>query len=331
MSEEQKEQVKEIETKKVELIEAKDEQKIDEKQVTVETPKPEVRDYTNYDIEEFKENLIRLSSFGKQEDTYGFNLTVIGRRHVQENTVCQDYSGLSSFSSRKDARCFAVSDGHGSVPYSQDGSSIAIESLFSIIEDMLSLYPDDEVVELMNGLFFKEKLVQKWKQQVISHALSKKRITTEDVNNKSEEALVSPYGCTLLFVMQLKDTVICGNIGDGEIVLLNSENKNYKHINEEDSLDESTLSLSHLRPDFCVTKIFSVLDYDYALICTDGISKPFGYMFDGILQNINLHMKNKSIEDLLELFINLIHEDYKMLSDDMSVSFGKLYKEIEVE
>lgn len=290
---------------------------------------PLVRDYTNYNIEEFKENLVQLDTVytNTADIEVAFNLTVIGRRHVVEETVCQDNSGVSFFTSKDDLSMFAVSDGHGSVAFSQDGSRIAITCLTEIMNDMVKQYTNREVVELIKSLYFKERLISKWKDSVIKDALEQKRISKEDIQNKTDEDLVASYGCTLLFVMQIDDSIICGNIGDGEIVLLSKNNELYKHINEEDSLDESTLSMSHLRPDFMVVEVFDVKDFDYALVCTDGISKPFGYMFDGILENVVSHLNDQSVGALRDSFMSLIHGDYRMLSDDMSVSFGVFHKE----
>lgn len=329
---------KELEKELVEESKEIDEEKVTE-QVTktavteipasVETEAPVVKDYTNYNIEEFKENLVRLNAVHSSSgvDEVAFNVTVIGRRHVVEHTVCQDYSGVSFFPSNREIGLYAVSDGHGSVPFSQDGSRIAIGCLEELIKDMVERFSNREVVELIQSLYFKERLIETWKQKVISDALLQQRITKEDIETKSDEDLVASYGCTLLFTLQVGNAIICGNIGDGEIVLLNKQNEFYKHINEEDSLDESTLSMSHLRPDFLVVSVFDVRDFDYALVCTDGISKPFGYMFDGILENIVSHLSKDSVGALRDSFLSLIHGDYRMLSDDMSVAFGMFHKE----
>jgi serine/threonine protein phosphatase PrpC len=156
---------------------------------------------------------------------------IIGRSHIESNTVCQDSISISY---RREVSCVSLSDGAGSCKHSDIGSKLTSKILckaFSSKFDILFKLEDRESAQYLIDQI----------------------ITALDSKGISLQCDISQLSATAMFVAIKNDTYIAGHIGDGVIGILHSNNLSVLSQPENGEFSNSTFfvtgnnAASHLR------------------------------------------------------------------------------------
>ena len=140
-----------------------------------------------------------------------FSITQQGKRHIEKNVPCQDYSAskrieLSRFGCQ--IVIAAVADGVGSCEFSQFGSATAVQSFLNCVEynlkERISELSDENIRKLINYSF--------------NYALSQVEKEAED-----RELPFLEFDSTLTGIVYDGSTLWYGHIGDDGVVVLYSD------------------------------------------------------------------------------------------------------------
>lgn len=166
-------------------------------------------------------------------ELFVFNKTVIGQKHIDSNSICEDFS--SSFSAEDcPFRIIAVADGHGDSACfrSNLGSKFAVETIIDCFKEFAKDATDVEsylYCALANRDRHKSVLSQlavaiisKWYDKVQAD-ICRSPFIEEDFSNAGDykdfysnnEKLTHIYGTTLIACLWLKDYIILLQQGDG--------------------------------------------------------------------------------------------------------------------
>ena len=173
-----------------------------------------------------------------------FEASIIGARHVQDRSVCQD-AALSHLTD-DGMLIVAVADGHGDKKHalSHIGSQLAVTTAVELMEIALR----DVIVQSHKNTFQIQKELQlqlpkrihyEWKKRVLEE-ISKDR--TEDsteflIEEFEEENLkeqVILYGTTLLAVGLFQGHMLCFQLGDGDIFILTNREQEFEKPSADD-------------------------------------------------------------------------------------------------
>lgn len=164
-------------------------------------------------------------------NTYGIRCQ--GSSHVRDNNKpCQDSFKTMS---EDEVVIMALADGHGSAAYdlSEFGSKIAVEAA---IDELKSIYEQNcqSKYNLFSALKndFPKKIVREWKERV------EKDISERDKNFDllNKNSLYKRYGTTLMFSMITKEEIYVGQLGDGNISIVDESNNVETPIPDTDDL-----------------------------------------------------------------------------------------------
>ena len=213
--------------------------------------------------------------------TEHFNITSIGRSHVNTGKPCQDHS-LSYFDGERTV--ITTCDGHGGDVYirSQKGSRFASLAMLKTSLDTENLsfrrYSAEEIEHKIKLSVLCEwnRLVE---EDLAEHPIKKSE--TAHLNLLQIESLkanpVKAYGSTLTGAMMFGNRLVCVQLGDGGCFLLkNGEICPAFPEDEEEPVANVTYSLceedafEHLS-----ASIFDVRSVDGVLLCTDGVLAPY--------------------------------------------------------
>ncbi len=196
--------------------------------------------------------------------------SVTGASHKRKDLPCQDsfairnnqfryskadnkrnafYQGMND-----DVEIITVADGHGSssCPYSDRGSSIAVNVFCDIIAEFCYKYRDqmDDLRKYLNSesecIHLARKIDREWKQRVLKDYrrdyLKRTPILTQE-EEKKEYPIYKLFGTTLVGMVITKSFAFALQIGDGDINLI-SEHAVENIIEQEKILGVETHSLS---------------------------------------------------------------------------------------
>lgn len=140
-----------------------------------------------------------------------FSITQQGKRHIEKDVPCQDFSASKRIELSRFGCQFviaAVADGVGSCEYSQFGSATAVQSFLNCVEyNIQSKIPeisDDNILKLLKHAF--------------NYALSQVEKESED-----RELPFLEFDSTLTGVIYDGSTLWYGHIGDDGVVVLYSD------------------------------------------------------------------------------------------------------------
>lgn len=236
---------------------------------------------------------------------YVYNKSVRGFSHIENNTLCQDYSEKYL---DKEKQIITCADGHGSKIYirSDRGSRIASNIAIELLKECDY---EDLLIYKKNNNFDKLKLeiLCKWHEAVEkdleNDPLEESNLTEKEkfkINNNPHIA----YGTTLNAVMMFKDLLLCIQIGDGGMFLI----KDREIIN---ALPENDGNVANLTNSLCgddaydnlFINVFNKEDYDGVFIATDGVLAPYA-----TYQNLQ--------DNLINVIVNLIKDNAKEIVDE---------------
>jgi len=137
---------------------------------------------------------------------------VTGARHLRAERLCQDAVRV-----RATDRCaaIAVADGHGSAAKSDVGAELAVTVAIEALERFAAgLGPErSAVVRAVHAYAehpLRVQITRAWTERV-----------REDAG--AADADLAPYGSTLIFALATQTYVLLGQIGDGDILLVDPE------------------------------------------------------------------------------------------------------------
>ncbi|MGN0605115.1 MAG: PP2C family serine/threonine-protein phosphatase [Oscillospiraceae bacterium] len=215
----------------------------------------------------------------------GLNKTVIGASHVAAGTICQDWSAVKC----TDNYCLAiVADGHGSKKHfrSDIGSKAAVHAVCDTIEKLC------ENIQLFESAFMKnpEDVISKIEKKVIlcwndivNNYHQAVPVKPEESEKFTEEELAeikleSIYGSTLIAVFMTTHFCFGIQLGDGSMVLVNSDGSTVMPIEDDESCPANlTASLCNSNAHELFNNFYRIGDNPIAmLVSTDGLYTSFG-------------------------------------------------------
>lgn len=158
---------------------------------------------------------------------------VDGAIHIRQDKPCQDALFLRAQREAGENLAIAcIADGHGSgsCPHSSEGAEIAVKIAGEILHEMHRDLPAHKDIRL-------PKLLEaKWKEAI-------KKIHAESGRETAEPFPYILYGTTLLAVVAAEDFIFALQIGDGNILLIDSEGNPRPILATEETVGEDTESL----------------------------------------------------------------------------------------
>lgn len=228
-----------------------------------------------------------------------------GSSHVRDNNKsCQDYVKVKA---NKKLTIMALADGHGSSAYdlSEFGSKLAVETA---IDELRKIYTINRKSKyyLFSSLKndFPKKIVREWKARVEKDIV--KRDSSFDLTDKN--SLYKRYGTTLMFSMITKEEIFVGQIGDGNILIIdNNGNIEVPIPAANELIANETYSMTS--PDVVrLWRIYkkSLTEDSFIMMSSDGLYNSFEsdeefYKFaKSLYKNINEFGFDKAISSLPE-------------------------------
>jgi len=148
-----------------------------------------------------------------------------GATHQRSDTPCQDaYALWSGALSGTPCLIAAVADGHGNARHdrSHRGAALAVHAAIEVVCDFAFHGSSDTALAAMKHDFkahFPRKLGQRWHEAVQDDA--RKQGDIMDGEGQSLESLFPRYGTTLPVTLVVPGALLVGQIGDGDILLVN--------------------------------------------------------------------------------------------------------------
>jgi serine/threonine protein phosphatase PrpC len=148
-----------------------------------------------------------------------------GAAHERSDTPCQDaYALWSGAVSGTPCLIAAVADGHGDARHdrSHRGAALAVHVAVEVARDFAFHGSSDTALAALKHDFkehFPRKLGQRWREAVQNDA--QMQGDARDNEALSLESLFTRYGTTLLVALVVPGALLVGQIGDGDILLVN--------------------------------------------------------------------------------------------------------------
>ena len=190
-----------------------------------------------------------------------FEARRIGLGHLGKKMPCQD---ACLYAEHAHGFVIVAADGVSACPRSDLGAKIACESAAGLAAEYGRMEPDEEkfVQAVCSDAFFR-KVRAEWLRRI-----------TEDWKQNPTEGNVSIsrlYGTTLMFAAATEHWWVCRNIGDGQILLFNSQDFQRIRLTEKDSPAPRGLMydtyLEHVQ-----TGVFPREQFPGVLLTTDGMA-----------------------------------------------------------
>lgn len=134
-----------------------------------------------------------------------------GATHIQRHTPCQD-----RFLVRKDGQrtLFALADGHGSAPYTRSGLGARLMCAAAaqvLLAEDAELCPDAALTADLKDTY----------NHLVRRHLTLRPLEDWEYARLQNRPPEQAYGCTFLAALVTPQEVLCIQVGDGEIALLN--------------------------------------------------------------------------------------------------------------
>ncbi|MED3721354.1 PP2C family serine/threonine-protein phosphatase [Geobacillus stearothermophilus] len=222
-----------------------------------------------------------IEKMGTHEKTYGGSaygcytiVSVQGASHVKNQQPCQDAFHCSEQKEPSDPVIIAIADGHGDQRHdmSHYGAKLATETAVRVLEDLYKELKTSKtyLFRSFRDDFLKEVLKQ-WKKEVLVHAAE------HDIKGEEPSHVYRRYGTTLLVALLCEDEALIGQIGDGDILLIDGDNRLITPIAKDDLIGNATYSLcsaeaSHF---WNAVRIPNPVNNQFLMMSTDGLSNCF--------------------------------------------------------
>lgn len=214
-----------------------------------------------------------------------FGASIRGATHKKNGKPCQDY--LKSWDVSERLQILSVADGHGSdqSPKSDQGSQIAAEAFCNTMRQYLLNFRENpaELVTFLNregSTTFAQDVCRKWHEKVVNeYGKEYHKDLKQELSPAEQNEIYKLYGSTLLGLLITDTYVFAFQIGDGDIMRIDS-NGATPVVESEKILGTETHSLSS--PNAWRNAVSSVwrrkddegLPYMY-MLTTDGFANSY--------------------------------------------------------
>lgn len=266
---------------------------------------------------------------------WAFGCSRTGASHTRSGKPCEDaYAIWSGATSAVPCIAIAVADGHGDPRHDQSriGSSLAVRAAIDELTDFYRMHISAVSPHILRSEFkadFPRRVTRRWREAVQADA-SRREIAPTMPGAQGTDEYVR-YGTTLLATLIETDTILIGQIGDGDIVLVRPDGSVECPVPCDTRLTGSeTQSLSsrdaHLR---WRTATLDRGNGGVLIAATDGVSDSFdgseGEEFLKFIKSLVARVNEFGIENVAGS-MNVWLDRYSALAsgDDMTIVFASI-------
>jgi serine/threonine protein phosphatase PrpC len=172
----------------------------------------------------------------------------VGANHVRVEMPNQDAYAvrpeLAGAADPSDTVVLAVADGHGSAahPRSAAGAEIATEKLVDLAMSFSAACARNEPLRTLKSAAEEQiprELVRKWREGVRAHATA----AANPLGTRDDDEVFLAYGSTLLGAVITPRLLVCWQLGDGELAIVEGANVSFPLAPAERQLGVETDSL----------------------------------------------------------------------------------------
>ena len=214
------------------------------------------------------------------KNIFTLNKSVRGYSHLEKNIPCQDYSDLYQDNKKI---IITACDGHGGNIYirSDVGSKLASEAAISVLKKYRKKQID--CMLMSNNLdAIKIEILCKW-NELVEQDYSKRPFDAKELETLSEDDVfflrlnpVLAYGTTLNAAMITEKHVVCVQIGDGGLFLIDDEGYRVAFEDNNENVANVTYSLcSDKAFNYMFVSVVMTSDIKGVFLCTDGVLTPY--------------------------------------------------------
>jgi len=214
---------------------------------------------------------------------WAFGCSRTGASHIRAGKPCEDAYGLWSGSSgAQPCIACAVADGHGDPRHdrSRTGSALAVDAAISEMVAFHRSYADGNIPRQQFRAGFKtdfpRRVTRRWRD-LVSRDYERSDPAPSPKETVLPDATYSRYGTTLLAALVVYDTILVGQVGDGDLILLRPDGTLVFPLPRDPVIaGNETHSLS--APDAHLLWRTATIDRGEGgvlLVATDGISDSF--------------------------------------------------------
>lgn len=263
---------------------------------------------------------------------WAFGCSRAGASHARSGKPCEDaYAIWSGASSAVSCIAIAVADGHGDPRHDQSriGSSLAVRAAIDELTDFHRMHIPAVSPHILRSEFkadFPRRVTRRWRETVQADA-SRREIAPAMPGAQGTDEYVR-YGTTLLAALIEADTILIGQIGDGDIVLVRPDGSVECPVPNDTQLTGSeTQSLSsrdaHLR---WRTATLDRGTGGVLIAATDGVSDSFdgseGEEFLKFIKSLVARVNEFGIENVAGSMMGWLDRYSALASgDDMTLVF----------
>jgi serine/threonine protein phosphatase PrpC len=263
---------------------------------------------------------------------WAFGTSRTGASHRKTGHPCEDAFALWSGSAGAiPCIAVAVADGHGDPRHDQSrtGAALAVQSAVDELVSFHRMHLHDFPKNIIGSEFradFPRRVSRRWREFVSDDALRREVIVVG--SEETTTGVFTRYGSTLIAASVIADTILVGQIGDGDLILVRPDGSIECPIPGDPSLMGSeTRSLSsrdaHL---LWRTATLDREDGGVLIAATDGVSDSFdgseGPEFRKFIQSLVTRIGQYGVENVAEAMSDWLDRYSELASgDDMTLVF----------
>lgn len=215
---------------------------------------------------------------------WAFGCSRTGASHLRRDHPCEDAFALWSGSyGAEPCLALTVADGHGDPRHDQSrtGAALAVDAAVSELVAFHRSYTDENIPRQQFRAGFKtdfpRRATRRWRDLVVQDAGQRKLPPATVLSGTGQDPIFSRYGTTLIAALVVKDSILVGQIGDGDLLLVRPDGSLEFPLPRDTTIaGNETRSLSS--PDAHLLWRTATLDRGKGgvlLAATDGISDSF--------------------------------------------------------
>lgn len=263
---------------------------------------------------------------------WAFGCSRTGASHTRSGRPCEDaYAIWSGASSALPCMAVAIADGHGDPRHDQSriGASLAVRAALDELTDFHRMHLHTISPHILRSEFktdFPRRVTRRWREAVQADAARREIPLTLSETPGTGEYI--RYGTTLIAALIVADTILIGQIGDGDVVLVRPDGSVECPVPTDTRLVGSeTQSLSsrdaHLR---WRTATLDRGAGGFLIAATDGVSDSFdgseGEEFLTFIKSLVARVNEFGIENVAGSMKNWLDRYSELASgDDMTIIF----------
>jgi serine/threonine protein phosphatase PrpC len=200
-----------------------------------------------------------------------------GASHKREGKPCQDSFAIwNGIIDEKQISILVVADGHGGEKYdlSQYGSALAAEAAIDEIKKIYHKFSNSKNLLLRSLKYdFPDRVLRQWKAYILEDIKERENFDGVEINEK----ILKRYGTTVLIALVSPEGVFVGQLGDGNILIIeNNGEVECPIISTDELIGNETYSMTTCdAPRLWNIKTYTVKEKALVVLSTDGLSNCF--------------------------------------------------------